>query len=116
VIGAVGGFGLIGMLSIGLPFVVLAAVVTVWLLTRHPDSRTGLWGLVGGAAVIAGFLAWMNRGGPGEVCSTAGDVTSCQQAWNPVPFALVALMLLGCGVTAFVLAQRRTHGRAPLGG
>jgi len=115
VTGAAGSFGVIGLLSIGLPFLVLAAVVTVWLLTRHPESRAGVWGLASGASVVAAFLAWINRGGPGEVCRTDGNVMTCQQAWNPVPFAAVAALLLGGGLIAFVLMARRTGSRATLG-
>jgi hypothetical protein len=114
-IGACASFGIVGLLSIGLPFLILAAVVAGWLLTRHPGSRVGAWGLVSGASVVVAFLAWVNRGGPGDVCSTDGNVTTCQQAWNPVPFAVVAVLLLGCGVTAFVLAQRRSRTTAAPG-
>lgn len=104
--GVIASFGIIGLLSVGLPLLVVAAAASA-VLAGRADSRVGLWGLVSGASVAAGFLAWTNRGGPGEVCQTTGDVTSCEQQWNPIPFAVVALLLLSCGVVAFVAGRRR---------
>jgi amino acid transporter len=106
-IGAVASFGIIGLLTIGLPLLVLSGGTAAWLLAKQSESRAGTWGLLSGAAAAAGFLAWTNRDGPGDVCHTTATEQSCQQEWNPIPFALVAVLLLVTGVVLFVIAQRR---------
>jgi hypothetical protein len=105
--GAVASFGIIGLMTIGLPLLVISGGASVWLLTRRAESRVGVWGLLSGASVAAGFLVWTNRSGPGDVCHTTATEASCQQEWNPIPFAVVAAVLLLGGVAAFVIEGRR---------
>jgi hypothetical protein len=96
-------------MTIGLPLLVFGGGASAWMLTRRAESRVGVWGLLSGASVAAGFLAWTNREGPGDVCHTSATETHCQQEWNPFPFALVAAVLLIGGVAAFVIERRRTR-------
>jgi hypothetical protein len=107
--GAVASFGVIGLLTIGLPLLVVSGGATAVLLTRRPESRVGLWGLLSGASVAAWFLAWVNRDGPGDVCRTTPTEQSCQQEWNPIPFTVVAVLLLVVGVVFFVTVRRRSE-------
>jgi len=108
-IGAVASFGVIGLLSIGLPLLVVSGGATGFLLSRRPDSRAGLWGLLTGASFTAWFLVWTNRDGPGDVCHTTATEQSCQQEWNPIPFAVVAVLLLVGGVVLFEISRRRLY-------
>jgi hypothetical protein len=105
--GAVASFGVIALMTIGLPLLVISGGASAWLLTRRAESRVGVWGLLSGASVAAGFLVWTNRDGPGDVCHTTATETSCQQEWNPIPFAVVAAILLFGGIAAFVIECRR---------
>jgi hypothetical protein len=107
--GAVASFGVIGLLTIGLPLLVVSGGATAVLLTRRPESRVGLWGLLSGASVAPWFLAWVNRDGPGDVCRTTATEQSCDQEWNPIPFTVVALVLLVVGILFFVIVRRRSE-------
>jgi hypothetical protein len=106
-IGGVASFGVIGLLTIGLPLLVVGGSMTAWLLVRHPASRIGVWGLVSGPAVAAGFLGWTNRDGPGDVCRTTATSQTCTQEWNPLPFDAVAVLVLVVGIVLFVIERHR---------
>lgn len=111
VVGALYVWGFLGMLSIGVPLLLLALVSTVVgaLLPqlRGPEAGAALVGAATGPA----FVAWSNRHGPGTWCETStsggGTMTSCTEQWAPWPFAVAALVLLGLGAAAFVAACRR---------
>jgi hypothetical protein len=102
VAGALIGIGVVGLLTVGIVF--LAAGVLVALVGfLRPGLRRGAAGAVGGLAVAPLYLAWLNRKGPGRVCSTAGSEVSCVEAWSPWPFVAVAAALI---VGSVVLARR----------
>jgi hypothetical protein len=101
VLGVVAGFGVIGLLTIGIPLLVVSGAAAAWLLVRHTESQVGVWGLLAGTAVVAGFLAWTNRGGPGLVCHSTPTEISCQDEWSPIPFAVVAAITLLAGLWLF---------------
>ena len=109
VVGALGSFGLLAALSIGVLFLGAAGGLVALLLSRYPSSVRGLWGLLAGAAVSAGFLAWTNREGPGEVCHVSATETACSEQWNPWPFAIAAVVMLGLGVALFLRSRRNVR-------
>ncbi|WP_435769889.1 hypothetical protein [Nocardioides sp. SYSU DS0651] len=81
---------------------VLAGVGAFWQRLR----TTSVVAAIGGLAVAPLYLAWLNRDGPGQVCTTAGDVTECSERWSPWPFLVVGVVLLGIAVVAVA----RTRG------
>ena len=105
-------FGLIALLSIGILLVVAGAAFAVWLATRRAGSDQGLWGLLSGAAVTAAFLAWTNRDGPGDVCHNVAGGSECGQQWNPLPFAIAAVVMLTAGLVLFVRMTPRRATRS----
>ena len=65
-------------------------------------------GLLAGAGVIPLFLAYLNRGGPGDVCTRTATSETCTQEWSPWPFLGVGVALV---VAAVVLFRTQGTGR-----
>lgn len=100
-------FGVLSLLSIGafvLPVVLLLAMVA----GRRAGSAREVVGLVSGAGVPVIYLAWLNRGGPGDVCRSYPGGASCTQEWSPWPFVVLAIVLVTTGVAIFAIMRRRT--------
>jgi len=105
-IGAGYALGLLAALSIG-PFVLLVtAAVTVVLATRR-ETHVGLPGLVSGLSLPVFYVAYLNRSGPGTICTTTATSQSCVKEWNPWPWLAVAVALLLVGCVLFAAANRR---------
>lgn len=105
-VGVLAAFGLAAILTIGLPFLVLAAALAAFLAWRGVTGR-GATGLALGGAAVAGYLAWLNRGGPGDVCTSAGASTSCTTEASPWPFIVVAALLAAGSIVWFAWLGRR---------
>ena len=105
VAGAAGCFGVLSLLTVG-PFVLLGTLfLCAWLLWRF-DFGWAMGGLLSGAALPVLFVAWLNRDGPGRVCTSTATETSCTDEWSPWPFVVVAVVLAGAGVIAFLRGRR----------
>jgi hypothetical protein len=103
--GAGGCFGVLAMLTVG-PFVLLATLLlSAGLLWRH-GFGWAMGGLLSGAALPLLYVAWLNRDGPGEVCTRTATSVSCGDEWSPWPFVAVAVALVVAGV---VVLARRPH-------
>ena len=76
-----------------------------WLLYRL-DFGWGMLGLLLGAALPLLYVAWLNRDGPGTVCTTDGSVTSCGDGVSPWPFVAMALLVAVTGIVSFVRLRR----------
>jgi ABC-type thiamin/hydroxymethylpyrimidine transport system permease subunit len=105
-VGAGYAFGVLGALSIGVFVLAIAAVATV-LLARHPQARTGLIGLVSGLGLPLLFVAFLNRAGPGTVCTTTATSQSCSEEWSPWPWLLIGVALVVVGCVWFGVRSRR---------
>ena len=104
VVGAAIGFGIVGLLTVGVPFLALGLVMAVAGAVM-PRTRNRLaFMAVAGASAAPLTLAWLNRSGPGTLCETNGDETTCIEQWSPWPFVAVAIVLVATGV---VLATRK---------
>jgi hypothetical protein len=103
--GAGGCFGVLSLLTVG-PFVLLATLfLCAWLLWRF-EFGWAMGGLLSGAGLPVFYLAWLNRGGPGEVCTYTATGSECGDEWSPWPFLVVAVLLLVAGVVVFVRRGR----------
>jgi hypothetical protein len=108
-----GGFmvGTLGALSIGV-FVMPAAVIAAVVLVRVHRPRGELLGLIAGLGAPLLYVGYLNRGGPGDVCTTGRDGSqSCIAEWNPWPWAAAGALLVLIGVIAFAW-YRGTRRRA----
>ncbi len=91
----------LGALSIGVFVLPVAIAVTVLVATRRTSS-VGLPGIISGAGLPLLYVAYLNRGGPGNVCTTFASGQSCTQEWSPWPWLAVGVVLVVTGVAAFV--------------
>ena len=91
--------------------VVIAALVTLLL---WPGSRTSAaLGLISGLGLVPLVVAYLNRGGPGEVCTTSATSQSCTTEWSPWPWLGAGLALVTLGAVAFALLRARLSPTAP---
>ena len=108
--GAGGCFGALAMLTVG-PFVLLATLLLSGVLLWRYGFGWAMGGLLSGAAVPMLFVAWLNRDGPGEVCTRTATSVSCTDEWSPWPFAVVGVALvLGSVVLVGLLSRHHPTG------
>jgi hypothetical protein len=99
------GLGVLSLLSIG-AFVLLATFMLCGVLLWRLDFGWGMGGLLSGAALPVLYVAWLNRGGPGEVCHRDAQSLSCTDEWSPWPFVVVGVAMVVAGLVVFA---RRDH-------
>jgi hypothetical protein len=110
-VGAGYAVSLIGIASIGLFIVPLPVLATVLLVWRQP-AASGLPGLISGLGVPFLYVAYLNRAGPGTICSLVTGGQECNDEWSPWPWLAAGVILLVLGVAAFVCRQRRANLRS----
>jgi hypothetical protein len=105
VAGAAGCFGILSLLTVG-PFVLLGTLfLSAWLLWRF-NFGWAMGGLLSGAGLPVLYVAWLNRDGPGEVCTSTATSQTCTDEWSPWPFVGLALVLAVAGLLVFVRGRR----------
>jgi hypothetical protein len=67
-------------------------------------SGAGIWGFV---------LGWLNRDGPGQVCTVSNRSITCIDEWSPWPFWLAGCLLVIVPITFFTLRRRSLAERSP---
>jgi LPXTG-motif cell wall-anchored protein len=106
VAGAAGCFGVLSLPSVG-PFVLLGALLLgAWLWSVF-DLGWALGGLLAGAAPPVLYVAWLNRDGPGEICTSTATSQTCGEESSPWPLLVAAIVLLVAGIVVF---SRRRPG------
>lgn len=93
-----------------LPFAGLLAVIVGF----HRGSRRHLEGFMTGAGLPFLYVAYLNRQGPGTVCSTDGaGGTSCEDYLNPWPWLAIGVALVVGGIVLYERNRRRRHALRP---
>jgi len=105
IIGAGYALSLLGAASIGL-FVLPLPVIATIVLARRQHARGGLPGLISGLGIPLLYVAYLNRAGPGTICTTITGGQECTDEWSPWPWLAAAVILLALGVAAFIARQR----------
>lgn len=100
--------GFLGALTIGI-FVlpVTLAAAALLSLVRRPAGH--LTGLVSGLGLPLLYVAYLNRGGPGMVCTGTATSESCVQDYSPWAWAVPGLLPLATGIIIFLNLSRRTR-------
>jgi hypothetical protein len=111
VVGAGAALGTISILSIGV-FVLAITVVIALLFATRRSSVDGLPGLISGFSLPLFYVAYLNRGGPGQVCNVHKGVHECSERWDPRPFVVVGAIFLFGGLAAFVVVRHFLQRRA----
>jgi hypothetical protein len=106
VVGAAYAVSLLGAASIGLFVLPLPVFVTI-LLVRQRSARGGAPGVVSGLGVPLFYVVYLNRSGPGTMCTPATDGgMSCVDQSSPWPWLAVAAILFLLGFAVFIVRQR----------
>ena len=109
-VGTSGIMVIAGAFTIGIFFVPIAALGAI-VMSRRRSARVGLPGLVAGLGLPFFFVAYLNRGGPGNVCrattTSFGTGQSCSQEWNPWLLLAAGLLFVALGVGGFLRTRRR---------
>jgi hypothetical protein len=107
VVGAGACAGVLAILTIGI-FVLLLTAAVLTLLLLWPGGRTvAAVGTISGAGLMPLYVAYLNRGGPGEVCHAIPGGQECNDAWSPWPWLGVGLVLVAAGIAAFAALRSR---------
>lgn len=131
VIGAALFFGVLSFMTIGI-FVLPIAVLALLALLKWGGSRDSSIGLISGAGLPLLYVGYLNRNGPGRVCTTIargaksatcgaplgpGDVCSnlgsagqqCVDEWSPWPWLLIGAILVAVGILLFFRLRGATR-------
>lgn len=103
--GAMVGYGVMALPSIGL--LVLPVAVIVLVVAGAVTAGEGGPLVLVGASLPLLWIAIENRGGPGQECWSSGSSGGCRELFDPWAFAIPALVLLALGVGLLVLARVR---------
>ncbi|MET7686271.1 hypothetical protein [Streptomyces sp. NPDC005423] len=110
-VGAAGSLGLLTIPTVGVFLLPLAAAGAGVAAFRR-GARAGLPGLLSGAGLPLMYVAYLNREGPGNVCTNSGTGgQSCVEEWNPWFWLAGGVALLVAGAVWFVLADRLRRTR-----
>jgi hypothetical protein len=109
-VGAVGSLSLLTMLTIGL-YLLLVTIVPAGLLATRRGSSAGLPGVISGLGVPLLYVAFLNRGGPGTVCTTTATGQSCVDEYNPWFWLAAGVALLIAGIVVGAVRQHGTTAR-----
>lgn len=104
VVGGLYSLAFLGAFTIGV-FVLPFALVATILLSRHHGDVSAI-GVVSGLGAPLLYVAYLNRSGPGTICTTTRDGHSCVDEWSPLPWAAVGLILIVGAVVLFAKLRR----------
>lgn len=108
-VGAIASLTVLGAFSILGLIALPAAALAAWPAGRHSNG-TGASGIVSGLGVPCLYVAYLNRQGPGNVCTNyAGGGQSCTQEYNPLFWAAVATILIVTGLIIFAAQQHQNR-------
>ena len=99
-IGGLWSVNLLGIATVGL-FVLPVSLAATAILARRSHGA-GVLGLLSGLGLPMFYVAYLNRDGPGNVCSsTSGGGQTCVQEWSPWPWLAAAVVLTVAGLLLF---------------
>ena len=105
IIGTDYALSLLGAASIGLFVLPLPLLATI-LLARRRHAHSGLPGLISGLGIPLLYVAYLNRAGPGTICTAITGGQDCTGEWSPWPWLAAGVILLVLGAVAFIAWQR----------
>lgn len=104
-VGSAAVMAVLTVLTIGL-FILLPTAGLAAVLAWRGDRRAAWPGLLAGAGLIPLYIGYLNRAGPGMVCTTTPAGSSCAQEWSPWPWVAAGLCLIGIGIGLSVRSRR----------
>jgi hypothetical protein len=108
-VGAGMSLGLLGAMTIGV-FVLPVALLAGGLLLWRNGMTSSAAGALSGAGVIPVYVSWLNRDGPGFICTSSGaSGEQCVDEWSPWPWLVAGLAFVSAGVILFRRLRRDVH-------
>lgn len=101
-------FGL-SLMTVGLPalaIAIAAAALRNW--------KWDLPWLLAGATLPLLWVAWRNRGGPGDDCITTPSVSGCGELLDPMPWLLSGVVLLSAAAGILAYGRLRRPALQPM--
>jgi hypothetical protein len=111
-VGAGLSLGVLAAMTIGI-FVLPVAVLAGALLLRRRGMTSQVAGALSGAGAIPLYIGWLNRDGPGFICTPLSDAgESCVDQMSPWPWLVAGLALVVAGVALFSRLQSTSARRS----
>jgi hypothetical protein len=95
------------LLPLALLFFSVAAVGVYAALRWGSANRRSVFGLITGAGLPLLLVAYIQRQGPGTVCRQSATGAVCDYYLDPRPWLAIGLVLVACGIAAFVRLRGR---------
>ena len=111
VVGALVSFGFLAGFTIGIPLLLLGVVLAGAGVALTGTRNAGVTALPAGIGLPLLSIAWLNRDGPGTICTTSAAITSCEEQWNPWPWMVAAVLLVLLSVATALLVRLATRRR-----
>jgi hypothetical protein len=106
-VGAGACLALLTALTIGIFILPLMAAAAIALLAWRGGRTVTAVGVIAGLGLVPLYVAYLNRGGPGSVCSASTAGQACTDEWSPWPWLAAGTVLIVLGVGAFALLRSR---------
>jgi hypothetical protein len=90
----------IGVFTVPVGIVLVVVLLVARRFTESPAVLVG-------AGALPLYVAWLNRSGPGRVCSATATGESCVDATSPWPWLAVGVLLVVAGAVVAVRAGWR---------
>jgi hypothetical protein len=94
---AVGVGGALGVISLG-PIALIPSIIAALAMSRSASASRSALGLLAGAGLLSLFVAFVQRNGPVTTCWHTAIGSGCDQHLNPIPWLVVAIVLVLGGV------------------
>lgn len=106
VAGGAAALGILTLLTIGV-FVLPAALALGAVLALRGRRQQAGPGILAGLGVPLLYVGYLNRGGPGTVCTALAGGTECTQETSPWLWVAAGLLLVIAGLSLSLAAARR---------
>lgn len=88
-----GAAAALGLISLG-PIALGPALILGAALSRTATARRSRPGVLAGAGLVALFVAYVQRQGPGTTCWHTATAAGCDQHLDPIPWLVIGSLLL----------------------
>lgn len=103
--------GVITFFGLSLPTVGLAVLAIAIVAAALTNWNWALPWLLVGTTLPVLWIAWKNRGGPGEDCFVTPSMSGCRELLDPLPWFASGLVLLALSAGMLLLGLKRAQER-----